>query len=123
MSTALRRDSSDPTRPARSSGRPTGRQTPAVPTPLGKVLVPVVLVLITHSICAYNELSCLSFRVSDLPRMMVPRSPEKQKSLVESTFMQRPGHPMDIANAVLFLASELSSWVSGQVLSVDGGSR
>ena len=83
----------------------------------------MVLVLITHSICAYNELSCLSFRVSDLPRMMVPRSPEKQKSLVESTFMQRPGHPMDIANAVLFLASELSSWVSGQVLSVDGGSR
>jgi NAD(P)-dependent dehydrogenase (short-subunit alcohol dehydrogenase family) len=33
----------------------------------------------------------------------------------------RIGEPQDIANAVLFLASPLSSWVTGQVLSVSGG--
>lgn len=33
----------------------------------------------------------------------------------------RVGHPDDIANAVLFLASDLSDWVTGQVLSVSGG--
>ena len=33
----------------------------------------------------------------------------------------RIGEPIDIANAVLFLASDLSDWVTGQVLSVSGG--
>lgn len=33
----------------------------------------------------------------------------------------RVGQPIDIANAVLFFASELSSWATGSVLVVDGG--
>ena len=33
----------------------------------------------------------------------------------------RVGNPDDVANAVLFLACELSSWVTGSVLVVDGG--
>jgi NAD(P)-dependent dehydrogenase (short-subunit alcohol dehydrogenase family) len=33
----------------------------------------------------------------------------------------RVGSPEDVANAVLFLACELSSWVTGSVLVVDGG--
>lgn len=35
--------------------------------------------------------------------------------------MRRCGLPLDVANAVLFLASDLSSYVNGQVLSVCGG--
>lgn len=35
--------------------------------------------------------------------------------------LERIGTPQDIANAVLFLASDLSQWVSGSVLVVDGG--
>ncbi|HQV58800.1 MAG TPA: SDR family oxidoreductase [Ilumatobacteraceae bacterium] len=36
--------------------------------------------------------------------------------------LRRRGAPADIANAVVFLLSEQSAWVTGQVLVVDGGS-
>jgi NAD(P)-dependent dehydrogenase (short-subunit alcohol dehydrogenase family) len=44
-----------------------------------------------------------------------------QKQLLDSIHAKRLGAPEDIANAVLFFASEASGWVTGQVLSVDGG--
>jgi 3-oxoacyl-[acyl-carrier protein] reductase len=44
-----------------------------------------------------------------------------QKRLVESLYLKRLGSAEDIANAVLFFVSELSSWVTGQILSVNGG--
>jgi 3-oxoacyl-[acyl-carrier protein] reductase len=47
--------------------------------------------------------------------------PEGQARLVESIHTRRLGTADDIANAVLYLASDQASWVSGQILSVDGG--
>jgi 3-oxoacyl-[acyl-carrier protein] reductase len=44
-----------------------------------------------------------------------------QQRLVDSLFLKRLGNAEDIANAVLFFVSDLSRWVTGQVLSVDGG--
>ena len=35
--------------------------------------------------------------------------------------LKRGGQPEDVANACVFLGSDLSSYVSGQVLQVDGG--
>jgi 3-oxoacyl-[acyl-carrier protein] reductase len=44
-----------------------------------------------------------------------------QKRLVDSIALKRLGAPSDIANAVLFFASDMAGWISGQILSVDGG--
>jgi 3-oxoacyl-[acyl-carrier protein] reductase len=46
---------------------------------------------------------------------------EGQKRLVESLYLKRLGSAEDIANAVLFFVSDLSGWITGQILSVDGG--
>jgi NAD(P)-dependent dehydrogenase (short-subunit alcohol dehydrogenase family) len=35
--------------------------------------------------------------------------------------MGHPGVPQDIAEAVLYLASDASSYMTGQILAVDGG--
>ncbi|HVC62430.1 MAG TPA: SDR family NAD(P)-dependent oxidoreductase [Acetobacteraceae bacterium] len=47
--------------------------------------------------------------------------PEGQKALVQRIAMQRLGTAQDIANAVLFFASDLAGFVNGQILQVDGG--
>ena len=44
-----------------------------------------------------------------------------QQRLVESTHRRRLGTPDDIAASVLFLCSDEADWMTGQVLSVDGG--
>jgi 3-oxoacyl-[acyl-carrier protein] reductase len=46
---------------------------------------------------------------------------EGQRRLVEAIATRRLGTPEDIANGVLFFVAEESSWVTGQVISIDGG--
>ena len=44
-----------------------------------------------------------------------------QRKLVDSIALKRLGAPEDIAHAVMFFASDYAGWITGQVLSVDGG--
>ena len=46
---------------------------------------------------------------------------EGQRDLVERIALRRLGTPVDIANGVLFFASDHANWITGQVLSIDGG--
>lgn len=46
---------------------------------------------------------------------------EGQQALVERIALRRLGNPADIAHAVMFFASDQADWITGQVLSVDGG--
>ena len=46
---------------------------------------------------------------------------EKQRALVEGIALRRLGTVDDIAAGVLFFASDVAGWVTGQVLAIDGG--
>jgi 3-oxoacyl-[acyl-carrier protein] reductase len=44
-----------------------------------------------------------------------------QRALVDRIALKRLGSPDDIAHGVLFFASDEAGWITGQVLSIDGG--
>lgn len=46
---------------------------------------------------------------------------DRQRALVDAIALKRLGTPEDIAAGVLFFASEYAGWITGQVLSIDGG--
>ncbi|HET6958803.1 MAG TPA: SDR family NAD(P)-dependent oxidoreductase [Vicinamibacterales bacterium] len=46
---------------------------------------------------------------------------EGQRALVDRIALKRLGTPDDIAHGVLFFASDYAGWITGQVLSIDGG--
>lgn len=55
---------------------------------------------------------------------MVAALPEEMvKNLAATIPLGRVGEPEDVANAFLYLASDLASYVTGEILSVDGAAR
>ena len=54
--------------------------------------------------------------VKNLPKQMI-------EPLIKSIPLGRMGTPEDIANGFLFLASDLASYITGDVLHVDGAAR
>ncbi len=50
-------------------------------------------------------------------------SGDSLEKLIGSSALKKIGHPGEIANANLFLASDLASYITGQIIRVDGGIR
>lgn len=48
-------------------------------------------------------------------------NPELWEYYITNIPLQKPGKPSDIANMVLYLASEKASWITGKIFEVDGG--
>jgi len=65
------------------------------------------------------RVNCVAPGVIDTDMVQVLGS-EVLRDLAEQTPLGRLGTPQDIANAVAFLASEKASFITGQVLTVDG---
>lgn len=53
--------------------------------------------------------------------MIESTSEDALEDILQQTCMKRVGRPEEIANVVLFLSSHLSSYMTGQILRVDGG--
>lgn len=55
--------------------------------------------------------------------MVAALPPEMIAAISAQIPLGRPGEPADVANAFLFLASDLADYVTGEILSVDGACR
>ena len=61
-----------------------------------------------------NEKAFVTYMTAGLPE-------EVKVEWAKKIPLRRGGTPEDVANVALFLASDLSSYVSGQVIQIDGG--
>jgi NAD(P)-dependent dehydrogenase (short-subunit alcohol dehydrogenase family) len=64
---------------------------------------------------------CPSFIDTDITAGMM--TPERMADIIASVPMGRPGHAHEVAGCVLFLASDLSSYVTGGEIDINGGSH
>ena len=71
---------------------------------------------------ASKSIRCNAVAPGFIATEMTEAMPQQAKDIALSLIpLKRMGQPADIANAVAFLASDAGSYVTGQVLSVDGG--
>src|SRR5713101_6800415 len=68
------------------------------------------------------NVNCIAPGLVTVDRNLNEVSDEYVKTLVATIPWGRPGSPEDIARAALFLASPFAEFITGEVLSVDGGS-
>jgi 3-oxoacyl-[acyl-carrier protein] reductase len=50
-------------------------------------------------------------------------TPESRRNMVSNTPLGREGLPLDVANAILFLASDMAAWITGETININGGAR
>lgn len=67
--------------------------------------------------------NCVSISGMNTPRVaaLLEANPEMRKKALDKYIIRRLGEPSDVANMVLFLASDASSWITGQTYPVNGG--
>jgi NAD(P)-dependent dehydrogenase (short-subunit alcohol dehydrogenase family) len=68
------------------------------------------------------RVNCIAPSLTDTPLASgLLNTPEKKEANAQRHPLKRVGTTQDIANMAAFLLSEKSSWISGQIMKVDGG--
>lgn len=67
--------------------------------------------------------NCVAIAATATPTVKprLEEDPVRLKKILEKYVIRRVGEPDDVANMVLFLASDASSWITGQTYPVNGG--
>jgi 3-oxoacyl-[acyl-carrier protein] reductase len=47
--------------------------------------------------------------------------PERRKAIIDAIPLKRLGRPEDVAETVLFLASDAAAFITGEIIDVNGG--
>jgi 3-oxoacyl-[acyl-carrier protein] reductase len=75
-----------------------------------------------HELAEHNiRVNGIAPGVTDTDMLYDSMLPPAIDAAIRQTRLKRLGQPSDIANAAVFLASDLASYVTGEILRVDGG--
>ncbi|MAZ96043.1 MAG: oxidoreductase [Flavobacteriales bacterium] len=68
------------------------------------------------------RINCIAPSLTDTPLAgRLVSTPEKKAALGNNNPMKRIGEPTDVAEMTAFLLSDKASWITGQVIHIDGG--
>jgi NAD(P)-dependent dehydrogenase (short-subunit alcohol dehydrogenase family) len=68
------------------------------------------------------RVNCIAPSLTDTPLAeKLLNTPDKVTASQKRNPLQKVGSPTDLANAAVFLLTSQSSWITGQILAVDGG--
>jgi 3-oxoacyl-[acyl-carrier protein] reductase len=67
------------------------------------------------------HMNCITPGAIEVEREKEVATPEQMASIVAQQSLQRRLQPIDVARVCVFLASELSDGMTGQIVNVDGG--
>jgi 3-oxoacyl-[acyl-carrier protein] reductase len=91
-----------------------------------KAAICILTKRLAHELGIHNiNVNAIAPGLIDTDILRVGRTQEELEKIIRkkeaSAALQRVGKPQDIANAALFLASDESSFITGQIITVDGG--
>jgi 3-oxoacyl-[acyl-carrier protein] reductase len=78
--------------------------------------------VMAHELAEHNiRVNAIAPGITDTDMVEASMSQETIDAAVRQTRLKRMGKPSEIADAAVFLASDLASYVTGEILRVDGG--
>ena len=78
--------------------------------------------VLSREVGGYNvRVNCIAPGLVNTDMLNKNTSSEIIEKMIQNISLRRIANPIDIANVVLFLSSDLSQYITGQVIRVDGG--